>query len=112
MSSPPAKRTKLDTAEPALASVEAPAAPALAPAAPASAQTAFDIQLDSEAPGSLFGTLRLTLGKIAATEPQVGITQYVGTDIPPFTGIIKHRSVTGPTFSTRTSPPRMVQSLV
>lgn len=99
--SPPAKRAKLDT-DSAAAPAEIAAAPGPAPASTAAdsapARTAFELALDQESPDSLFGTIRSTLGKLAATEPQVGITQFVGNDIPSFTGIIKHRSVT---FSTR-----------
>lgn len=102
--SPPAKRARLDTddsttpAEVAAAPTPAPAAPATTPAL---ARNSIEIELDSETADSLFGTIRSTLGKVAATEPQVGITHFVGNDIPPFTGIIKHRSVA--TFSNRNS---------
>ncbi|GAA5861466.1 hypothetical protein JCM3774_000257 [Rhodotorula dairenensis] len=43
-----------------------------------------------QAPG-LFGVLAHSIGKRAANEDEVGITQYVSPDVEPFSGIIKHR---------------------
>ncbi|GAA5923167.1 pseudouridine synthase PUS7 [Sporobolomyces koalae] len=71
---PPAKRAKLEQ--------EPEQAPELFP----SHQHLFN-----ECPTGLFAVLKPTLGKQAAEEPQVGITEFVDESSPAFSGIIKHR---------------------
>ena len=80
---PPAKRIKLDAVAAAAAVVAAstPAPPASAPA------------FSFEGETGLFGLVAPSLGFRAATEPEVGILEYVDPDIPAFSGIIKHRCV-------------------
>ena len=73
----PAKKLKLDEPE------SAPAAPAVPEPAPNPFSWAGE--------GGLFASLVDTLGKRASTEPEVGISEYVDPEIPPFSGIIKHR---------------------
>jgi hypothetical protein len=41
----------------------------------------------------LFKVLASSIGKRAANEEEVGITEYVSPDVQPFSGIIKHRFV-------------------
>ncbi|KAL8279139.1 hypothetical protein RQP46_008395 [Phenoliferia psychrophenolica] len=73
----PAKKLKLEEPEVAAAT----------PAAPDAAPNPFSWAGE----GGLFGSLVETLGRRASTEPEVGISEYVDPDIPPFSGIIKHR---------------------
>jgi hypothetical protein len=75
---PPAKRVKLDDV-----SVPAPA-PAVAPA---TTEDRFSFANET----GLFASVFPYLGIRAATEPEVGILEYVDPDVPPFAGIIKHR---------------------
>jgi tRNA pseudouridine13 synthase len=49
----------------------------------------------------LFGVLAPSLGKRAATEEEVGVTQYVSAEVEPFSGIIKHRFVPSELHPTR-----------
>lgn len=41
----------------------------------------------------LFRVLASSIGRRAANEEEVGITEYVSPDVQPFSGIIKHRFV-------------------
>ncbi|KAK4691535.1 hypothetical protein P7C70_g9326, partial [Phenoliferia sp. Uapishka_3] len=77
----PAKKAKLEEPEPATT-------------VPAKSAAQVDVKHDPfsfSGEGGLFGSLVGTLGKRASEEPEVGITEYVDPDIPPFSGIIKHR---------------------
>jgi hypothetical protein len=46
--------------------------------------------------GGLFGVLAESLGRRAATEDEVGVTQYVSPEVDSFSGIIKHRCAVVP----------------
>lgn len=53
----------------------------------------------------LFKVLASSIGKRAANEEEVGITEYVSPDVQPFSGIIKHRFVsTRPLIAVWTAP--------
>lgn len=99
---PAAKRIRLD--DPAAPASE-PAAPvALASSLSSSSLTATFFRPD--APG-LFGVLAASLGKRAATEEEVGVTQFIAPEVEPFAGIIKHRlSSPAPLLLGSTTPGR------
>ena len=85
-SDPPAKRVKLDTE--VSATSDAPVAPPAAVPAPAALAKP---QFSFEGETGLFATVAPTLGVRAATEDEVGISEYADATVPPFSGIIKHR---------------------
>lgn len=99
---PVAKRQRLDhdsaaSEAPDCATPAVQAAPAaettVAPAAStdsAEPETLVQSFFKSDATG-LFGVLAGSIGKRAAHEDEVGITEYVTPDVQPFAGIIKHR---------------------
>lgn len=81
---PAPKRQRLE--EPATVD----AAPAPLTAAASSSLIANFFTPDAQ---GLPGVLAHSIGKRAANEDEVGITEYVSPDVAPFAGIIKHRSV-------------------
>lgn len=99
---PPTKRARLDQDASAVATDTTSAVAATTVLAPASA-TASAVGEQVAAPSDpfsfehetgLFKTLKDSLGRRAATEEEVGVTEYADSSVPPFAGIIKHRSVT------------------
>ncbi|GAA5865441.1 hypothetical protein JCM8547_001245 [Rhodosporidiobolus lusitaniae] len=79
---PAAKRVRLDP--------EQKAPPAQAPAPSSSSSNLIPTFINSSSTG-LYGVLAPSLGKRAANEEEVGVTEYVSASVEPFSGIIKHR---------------------
>ncbi|SCV68367.1 BQ2448_488 [Microbotryum intermedium] len=92
MSSPEhaAKRIKVDTPSSSTIAEATTTATATANEAPApSSSTSTPFSFANEK--GLFKLIEPSLGIRPALEPEVGITEYVNRDVPPFAAIIKHR---------------------
>lgn len=81
---PAAKRIRLD------ADGAAPADEQPGPSSCTSGPTLISTFFQPGASG-LFGVLAGSLGKRAATEEEVGVTEFIAPEVEAFSGIIKHR---------------------
>ncbi|SCZ90248.1 BZ3500_MvSof-1268-A1-R1_Chr1-3g01868 [Microbotryum saponariae] len=87
---PSAKRLKVDAPSMSTTTVTTDSVPGAAPAV-RSTSTSTSTPFSFANEKGLFKLIEPSLGIRPALEPEVGITEYVDRDVPPFAAIIKHR---------------------